>query len=42
VREIEKPLGTGKDVVPRNEVVEMERMLKRPWKVTVAPGVGEG
>ncbi len=29
-REIEKPLGTGKDVVPRKKVAEMERMSNRP------------
>lgn len=40
--EMEKPLGTGNDVVPGRNVAEMERMSKRPWKVTVAPGVAEG
>jgi hypothetical protein len=29
-REIEKSLGTGKDVVPRKKVAEMERMSNRP------------
>jgi hypothetical protein len=28
--------------VPVRKVAEMERMSKRSWKVTVAPGVGEG
>lgn len=42
-KEMVKPLGTGQDgVVWGRNVAQMERMSKRPWKVTVAPGVVEG
>lgn len=40
--EIVKPLGTGSDVVLCRNVAEIERMSKRPWKVTIAPGVADG